>query len=166
MIVKSLDDKGEIFRALTDSAGTVPERELTSGFYRVIATCPYGICQTKVTEFLASTRPVEMDVKVDILPAINIQRVWVGPPLLRLALQVVDTQGRPVAAVSVLVRDPDAREEYWCKTNVNGETEVAPFLQGATVIVVVYKESLKEETLSRASVEKLLAQGKKLTIRF
>jgi len=51
VIVKSLAGKGEIFRALTDQSGCVPERDLPAGLYRAIATCPYGICETRLASF-------------------------------------------------------------------------------------------------------------------
>src|SRR5690242_15077869 len=68
VIIKSLAGKGEIFRGLTDQAGSVPERDLIAGLYRAIATCPYSICETKVTEFLVSDTPVELELKVNVSP--------------------------------------------------------------------------------------------------
>jgi len=161
VIVKSLEGKGEIFRALTDQAGGVPERKLAAGLYRVIATCPYGICETKISEFLLRDTPVDLELKVGI-PSTRDNVVIVGPSN-RLRLGVIDTQGRPAGSAQILVRDSNAEFERWYKANGEGEADVEP-LGAATTFVVLYQGTLTEETISATSIEKLRAEGKKLVI--
>jgi hypothetical protein len=162
VIVKSLAGKGEIFRALTDHAGGVPERELPGGLYRAIATCPYGICETKVSEFLVGDTPVELEVKVDVSPTRG--NVAMVGPSNRLKLEVVDTQGRPAVSAEVLVRDSNAEFEQWYKTNGEGEADVEP--RGTTTtFVVLYNRTLTTETISSEAIQKLRSEGKKIVIR-
>jgi hypothetical protein len=161
VIVKSLAGKGEIFRALTDPAGYVQERNLRPGLYRVIATCPYGICETKVSEFLVGDTPVDLELKVDISPTRgNVARVG---PSSRVKVEVLDAQRRPAPSADVLVRDSNAEFEQWYKTNGDGQADVEPL--GATItFAVFYRGTLTEETISASSIEKLRAEGKKLVI--
>lgn len=161
VIVKSLAGKGEIFRALTDQAGGVPERNLPAGLYRVIATCPYGICETKIAEFLVGDRPVELAVKVDVSPTRG--NVTMVGPSNQLKLSVVNAQGVPASSAGVLVRDSNAEYEKWYKTNADGEADVEP-LGDTTIFVVLYKGTLKQETMSETSIQKLRAENKKLII--
>jgi hypothetical protein len=163
VIVKSLEGKGEIFRSLTDSTGTVPERDLARGLYRIIATCPYGICQTKVSEFLVGTRPVELGLSLDVWPTRG-NGPTIGPSD-RITIQVIDAQGRAVPSAEILVRDSEAQNERWYTTNAGGEAEVE-LPKGAVTIAMLYSGSLSEEIVSRTSIEKLKAEGKKLSIRF
>jgi hypothetical protein len=92
VIVKSLAGKGEIFRALTDQAGGVPERNLPAGLYRAIATCPYGICETKVSEFLVGDTPVELEVKAGVSPTRG--NVAMVGPSNRTRIQILDQTGQ------------------------------------------------------------------------
>lgn len=161
VIVKSLAGKGEIFRALTDQAGGVPERDLPAGLYRAIATCPYGICETKISEFLVGDTPVELEVKVDVSPTRG--NVAMVGPSNQTRIQILDQQGRPAPSAEVLVRDSNAEYEQWYKTNGEGETDVEP--RGTTItFAVVYKGTLTEETTSAVSIEKLRSENKKLVI--
>jgi len=162
VIVKSLAGKGEIFRALTNQTGRVPDRDLAAGLYRVIATCPYGICETKITEFLVGDAPVELELKVDVSPTRG--NVTVVGPSNRMRVQLLDPQGKPVASAEVLVRDSSAEFERWYKTNSDGEADVEP-LGTKITFAVLYKRTLTEETVSAASIEKLRTEGKKLVIR-
>lgn len=162
VIVKSLAGKGEIFRALTDQTGSVPERDLAAGLYRAIATCPYGICETKVTEFLVGDTPVELELKVDVSPTRG--NVAIVGPSNRLKLEVVDAQGKPVASAQVIVRDSKAEYEHWYRTDNKGETDVEP--RGTmTTFVVLYNRTLTTETMSSEAIRRLQDEGKKLEIR-
>ena len=61
VIVQNLDDhEREVTRVLTDQEGRVPAADLSPGFYRVIATAPYGLIQTKIDEFLVGSKPRNM----------------------------------------------------------------------------------------------------------
>jgi hypothetical protein len=162
VIVKSLAGKGEIFRALTDQAGGAPERDLTAGLYRAIATCPYGICETKVTEFLVGDAPLELELKVDVSRTRG--NVAIVGPSNRLKLEVLDAQGRPAIAAAVLVRDSNAEFEQWYKTNGEGEADVEP--RGTMITFVVpYNRTLTTETISSEAIQKLRSEGKKIVIR-
>lgn len=161
VIVKSLAGKGEIFRALTDQAGGVPERNLPTGLYRAIATCPYGICETKISEFLVGDTLVELELRVDVSPTRgNVAMVGPSNPV---RIQILDQQGRPAPSAELLVRDSNAEYEQWYRTNGEGEIDVEP--RGTTItFAVVYKGTLTEETTSAASIEKLRPGNKKLVI--
>jgi hypothetical protein len=163
VIVKSLEGRGEVFRALTNGAGSVPARELTPGLYRLIATCPYGICQTKVSEFLVSDRPVEIELTLKVLPTRG-NGVTIRPSD-RMGIQVVDTEGRAITAAEVLVRDSEAQNEHWYKTNSAGQVEVELPL-GNVTLIVLHNGRLKEETVTRASIDKAKAEGKEIAIQF
>jgi hypothetical protein len=162
VIVKSLAGKGEIFRALSGPTGRVPERNLPPGLYRVIATCPYGICETSISEFLADSTSLELEVKVDISPSRG-NVAFVGPSN-RLKLEVVDIQGKPAVSAEVLVRDSNAEYEQWYKTNGEGKADVEP--RGKmTTFVVVYNRTLTTETISSEAIQKLRSEGKELVVR-
>lgn len=161
VIVKSLAGKGEMFRALTDQAGSVPERELTAGLYRAIATCPYGICETKVSEFLVGDGSVDLELRMDVSPTRG--NVAMVGPSNRVQLEVVDAQGRPAASAQVLVRDSNAEYEQWYKTAADGEVDVEP--RGALItFVILYKQALTTETISSEGIQKLRSEGKPLVI--
>lgn len=161
VIVKSLEGKGEVFRALTDAAGGVPGRELSRGLYRAIATCPYGICQTKIVEFLVKDPPVHLTLEPDILPTQG-NKVEIGPPN-PLRIEAVDSQGAPARLAEVLVRDSKAHYERWYKMQADGSATVeAP--EGPITIVVFYKGVLTAETVSTAAVHDLQTKGGKFTV--
>jgi len=162
VIVKSLEDKGEMFRALSNASGSVAERELTPGLYRVIATCPYGICVTKVQEFLVGEMPVHLILKVDVLPTQG-NVVQIGPSN-SLAVEVVDSEGKPVSFAHVLLRDSDAQNERWYKTDADGLTTVE-LPEGPITFVVLSKGGLKAETFSALMVHDMQAKGRKLIVR-
>src|SRR6516162_5491259 len=102
VIVKSLEGKGEIFRSLTDSAGSVAQRNLAPGLYRVIATCPYGICKTKVSEFLVHIDPVELELKLDAWSTHGYGDVVTVGSSPKITLRVIDAKGQTLSAAEVL----------------------------------------------------------------
>lgn len=161
VIVKSLAGKGEVFRALSGQTGGVPERDLPAGLYRAIATCPYGICETKITEFLVGDTPVDLELKLEVSPTRG--NVAIVGPSHRITVEVLDKQGKPAPAAQFLVRDSNAEFERWYKTNADGEAEVEP-LGSMVTFAVLYKGTLTEETTSASSIEKLRAEGKKLVV--
>lgn len=161
VIVKSLAGKGETFRVLTDQTGRVPERDLPSGLYRAIATCPYGICETKIIEFLVGDTPVELELKAEVSPTRG--NVAIVGPSNRMKVEVLDMQDKALPSAQVLVRDSNAEYEQWYKTNGEGEVEVE--LLGTTItFAVLYKGAFTEETISTTALEKLREEGKKLVI--
>ena len=162
VIVKSLDGKGEIFRMLTDEGGKIPDRELAQGLYRIIATCPYGICETEVRECLVREKSVELELKVAVSPTKG--NVAVIGPTLQMRVQVLNAAGMPAESATLLVRDADAVDERWYKTDANGEVKVT-LPDGVVTFVVVFKDSLARESVERAKLEGLVTQGKKLVIQ-
>src|SRR5689334_20790240 len=65
IIVRSLDGKGEIGRYLTNGEGLTSKLQLDDdGLYRIIATCPYGLCQTTVREFIGTDIHNELVITV------------------------------------------------------------------------------------------------------
>ena len=69
VIVQDLDhSEHEILRTLSDQSGNVPSLQLSPGLYRVIATAPYGIWETSVSEFLVGSPPNVVIVKVQPMP--------------------------------------------------------------------------------------------------
>jgi hypothetical protein len=163
VIVKSLEGKGEIARALTDAIGSVPGRELPSGLYRVIATCPYGICETEVQEFYVKDAPVQLELTVDVSPTRGEGDVVEIGPSRPLKVQVLDRDGRPARLASVLVRDSDAQHERWYKTDSDGGTTVE-LPEGQVTVVVLYGGAITSRTLSVATIDGLKAKGTSLAI--
>jgi Carboxypeptidase regulatory-like domain len=170
VIVKSLslDEKREveIFRALTDAKGIVPSRELPTGLYRLIATCPYGICKTKVQEFYVKDDPVQLELTLDVVGSGTHGEgdvTEVGPSK-QLKVRVTDSEGRPVRLASVIVRDSDVQHEGWYKTDSGGSATV-DLPEGSVTVVVLYGGNLTSKTLSAATVDELTAKGTPLTIR-
>jgi hypothetical protein len=162
VIVKSLETGQEISRALTTSAGTVPVADLSPGTYRIIATCPYGICATRVAEFLVEQRPLDMTVKLDVLPTQG--NVWrVGSPT-SLQVMITDQMGLPVPSAEILARDPEAKHEHWYKTDAKGEADIK--LEGSTTTVVVFHHDVVvERTISASAASDLAKEHKAFTVQ-
>jgi len=163
VIVKSLEGKGEIARALTDTTGNVPGRELSPGLYRVIATCPYGICETKVQEFYVKDAPVQLELTVDVSPTRGEGDVVEIGPSRSLKVQVIDRDGRPARLAPVLVRDSDAQHERWYKTDSDGGTTVE-LPEGQVTVVVLYGGTITSKALSGATIDGLKTKGTPLSI--
>jgi hypothetical protein len=163
VIVKSLEGKGEIARALTDSTGSVSGRELPPGLYRVIATCPYGICETNVQEFYVKDAPVQLELTVDVSPTRGEGDVVEIGPSRPLNVQVIDRDGRPARLAPVLVRNADAQHERWYKTDSDGGTKVE-LPEGQVTVVVLYGGTITPRTLSVATIAGLKAKGTPLVI--
>ena len=165
VIVKSLDGKGEIFRALTDAKGIVPSEELPAGLYRVIATCPYGICQTKVQEFYVGGDPVQLELTLDVVSSGTHGEgdvIEVGPSK-RLKVQVTDDESRPVELARVIVRDSDAWHEEWYKTDSSGSATVK-LPEGSVTVVVASGGNLASRTLDSPAIDALWAKGATLLV--
>ena len=163
VIVKSLQGGREIGRGLTDAAGNVPERELAPGLYRIIATCPYGICETKVVEFLVGDLPLQLELKLDLSPTKGYGDVVQVGPSRSLDVAVVDREGRPASEAQVLVRDSEARHERWYTSGSDGSVAV-DLPDGPVTIVVLYRGALTARTVSEDAARGLRAKRAKLTI--
>lgn len=162
LIVKSLDGKGEVFRALTDAAGGAPGRELLPGLYRAIATCPYGICETRALEFLVGDVPVDLDLTVDVSPTRG-NVVQIGPPK-SLRIEVVGSDRKPAHLARVLVRDSEALNEQWYTADANGSATVE-LPEGPVTVVVLDGATLTAETIPAKIAQGLQSKGEKLTVR-
>lgn len=156
VIIKSLDRKTEVSRALTDARGGVPQQEVAPGMYRIIATCPYGICETKVKEILVRDAPVQLQMTVDVAPTRG--NTFQTGPARTLKVEVSDNQGRPANRAEVLVRDAEARNERWYRTASDGTVSV-DLPDGPVTVVVLYAGTLTSKTLSQATVNELLRSG-------
>jgi len=133
IIIKSLDDRTEVGRFLTDSSGRCPRVALGPGLYRVIALCPYGLCATTVCEILGTSAPSELELLVPVNPTDLSGEVVAAP---RVNLVVVTPTG-PAGGARLLVRDPEARREEWYRTDENGRAQIE-LPTDPSVVVVVY----------------------------
>ena len=159
VIVKSLEGQGEKFRALSDKSGAVETHTLAPGLYRIIATCPYGICETTVREFMVGSTPIHLELRLAVLPTQG-DVVTVGP-VDRCKVEVLDPRGKPISSAQILVRDSDARNEKWYTTGTEG-TVTVNLPPGEVTIVVVHNGGLVTETLTRSQ---LAATHEVVTVR-
>ncbi len=145
VVVKSLESGGESFRALTDRNGNIPMRDLGSGLYQLIATCPYGICQTAVTEFVVKSDPIDLRLPVKVMPTVG-STVTIGPVEHR-RVEVQDRNGRPIASAPILVRDATAQNEKWYKTEPDGGVVIDLPSESQATVIAVYRGNLISRTL-------------------
>src|SRR5271156_4017440 len=144
VIVQKLDDhEREVMRVLTDQEGRVPAADLSPGLYRVIATAPYGLLQTKIDEFLVGSNPRNVVVTVQFLATHGYGDVVTVGPKSWTHLQVVRPDGKPAARADVLVRDRDATLylERWYTTDEEGRVTIAR-VADPTIAVIVYQDTL------------------------
>lgn len=132
IIVKSLEGEGEMARYLTGPDGRTPTIRLSSGLYRVIATCPYGLCRTTVREFLGSDMPSEIVIPVSVNPT-DLNGEIVGGTPVRLLLEV--PHGKASGA-HILVRDPEAHWEKWYVADKGGIVQIELPSNPSTVVVI------------------------------
>jgi hypothetical protein len=160
VIVRSLEGNGESFRELTDQAGAVPRQELASGLYQLIATCPYGLCQTAVHEFMVASDPIHLKLPLKAVEIVN--TLIVGNVKHRKVI-VQDRQGRPVASAQILVRDATAQHRRWYQTGAKGTVKIDLPPGDETTVVAIYQGRLASRVV-QSNVEN---SGKKLVlIRF
>ncbi len=168
VIVRPIDRRGELYRILTDSTGSVPERDVPQGLYRIIATCPYGICQTKVSEFVVGSKPVELVLNLEMRPLPgNVTTIW-SDPKIQLRLKIVDSQNRPLPSVYITVRDPEVPKYFrWVKTDARGEGQVVIPPLGPLTVVVAHDEdeSVTERNLSSDILEDHIAKDEAFLIQ-
>lgn len=145
VIVKSLEGKGEKFRALTDKSGAVSAYELSEGLYQIIATCPYGICQTTVREVIVANQPVDLKLSLKVLPTVG--NAFTVGRIERRRVEVLDSDGRPVTSAQVLVRDAAAQHQRWYQTGVDGKVEIALPHGLETTVIAVHQGRLASRAL-------------------
>lgn len=138
VIMQSFDGKGEIGRYLSDENGRTPRFQLGPGLYRLILTCPYGLCRTSVREFLGAEAPSEIVEKVELKPS-DLNGQVLGAPKLRV--KVFSSEGKPELGAHVLVRDPKAKWEKWYVTDGEGSA-VIELIGDPTVVVIVGSQSV------------------------
>ena len=140
VIVQSLEpSEHELFRALTDEAGKIPQHNLEPGLYRAICVFPYSRWRSDVREFLVNTGPVKLQMQLPAKVVEEAITVSVGT----LTVHVLDAKGQPVAGARVLVRDveADADSEHWGTTNAQGVVSLE-LTSTTAVLVVVYRDQL------------------------
>jgi hypothetical protein len=144
VIVKNLEShEAEVLRALTNDRGDAGVRELQPGVYRIIATAPYGLWQTRIKEFLVKFAPVEVVLPVKVMPTHGYgDIVVVGAPWLEL--QIVQADKRPASFAEVLVRDSVAtlHTEKWYKADSEGRIKVEMMVAEPVMAVVLYHDAI------------------------
>lgn len=140
VIVQDLQHQDrELFRALTDEHGSIPQHTLSPGLYRAIGTFPYSHWQSDVQEFLVHDEAVKVQLRLPQAESLDATAVSIGT----LTIHVLDANGHPAAGARVLVRDAEANpeSEHWGTTNAQGTTPLELTLNPA-VLVVVYRDQL------------------------
>lgn len=138
IIIKSLDSGDEICRYLTDHQGKIPKIQLGQDLYRIIAICPYGKCKTLVTERFGETVPLDFKLDIDVIST-DIPGRLVGAPKTQVVIESDDH--KPLQGLQLIVRDPEALNEKWYKTDAKGSVEVN-LPSDPSVIVIPYKETV------------------------
>jgi hypothetical protein len=133
VILKSLDDNHEVFRALTNDEGSVPKVDLQPGLYRVVVSFPYGHWKTEVREFFVAQVPAK--VTLTVVPTGTQDNVTItGAPIQ--TIQVLDHSGKPVSGTLVIARDSAATYEKWYRTDQLGEARVELSSNLRTLVIV------------------------------
>ncbi len=161
IVVRSLDSGRENFRALTDRSGAVPTHELSPGLYQLIATCPYGICQTTVQEFIVASDPIDLKLTLKVVPTTG-NGVTIGP-IEHRQVEVLDLEGRPLASVQIFVRDGAAQYGRWYRTGANGRVTIDLPPEGEPTIVAIYQDRLVSRVLQPSASN---SDGDLVVIRF
>jgi hypothetical protein len=164
LIVRSLEGRGEAFRALTDNAGALAERELEAGRYRIVATYPYGAWKTTIREFVVEKTPVALRLALSPVPTAGKKVAAVKKP--RLAVLTLDAKARPVPGIAVLVRDPEATAEAWYQTNAKGEVTIdLSAFAGAVTLVSFAGAVVTERELAAAEIATLTRKRGRIILR-
>lgn len=140
VIVQNLDNQEhEVVRALSDHGGNIAPVQLSRGLYRVIATAPYGLWQTKVREFLVRRRASDIIVRVQPMPTHGYGDV-VTLGTTRAHLRVIGPSGQPASGAFILIRDRDATlySERGYKADSKG-TATIELVGNPTVAIVIYR---------------------------
>jgi hypothetical protein len=139
VIVKSLDKNNEVGRYLTTKDGRTPPMHLEQGLYRVIATCPYGVCQTTVREFFGSQFLPEMELQVTVKPTDEVGQL-VNAKKIRLVLQ--SKNQATLEGLHILVRNPSATRGERYVTDRKGNVDIELPSDPAIIVVVQDKKAL------------------------
>ena len=149
VILQPLDpSNGEISRSLTDSQGHITPVKVAAGLYRAIASTPYGLWETKITEFLANGPKTDVILFVTPQPTHGYgDIVSIGNPLRRV--HVLRSTGEPAANAAVYVRDRNAtlHLERRYKTDLSGNAQIE-LVSNPTVVIAVSEGSLLSEEIT------------------
>jgi hypothetical protein len=157
LIVQNLDKhEAELLRALSDVEGNVGGRELQPGFYRSLATTPYGLWRTTVREFMVKSAPLEVVLRLKPMPTHGYGDITIVGTTW-LDLQVLRPDGQAASNTELLVRDRDATlyTERWYKTDAQGRIKIE-MVSDPLVLVVLYQDAVMTTELSRQSTPKVL----------
>ena len=108
-----------MLRALCDSKGNV-ETTLPVGDYRLIATCPFGICLTEIKEFIVSKDMEQISITVGAIGTVG--AVFIGKETAKLIL--LDKSNKPFSNCTVMIRNWDDSEEHWYIPNSKGIVDI------------------------------------------
>jgi hypothetical protein len=162
VIVRSLEGRGEIVRVLTDDEGRIPDRLLDPGIYRVIATCPYGICKTTVREFLVRKgEPLNVEIAA-ALQSTKGNVTHLNAP--EMVVSVIHADGNPAISAEVLIRDETADQERWYRTNKKGEL-LADIYSGPLTVVVLSGDRLMSKEFPSDVVRHASDDGRPLIVQ-
>lgn len=143
VIVRSLDTGHELGRFLTAENGKTPSVDFDQGLYRVVATCPYGTCETAIKELFAGEAGDTLTVTT---PARAIPHTPLPASARKEALTIVDPQNRPLRDVQVLVRSVDGVRGDWYITRANGGTPIS-LVDDPSVLLVLYQRRVQTYVL-------------------
>jgi hypothetical protein len=163
VIVQSLPEKNEIFRMLTDANGNMPRHNFIPGLYRIIATCPYGPCETLVREILICQEDMKVDLILDLKPIIN--ESWIYDPGSHLKIKILEADGSVSQGARIIVRDELALEEVWYITDTTGSAIVGMTASENSTVVVVTSNQLETRTLLKDEIRNLQRKHALLVIR-
>lgn len=130
-IVQGLNVGRELGRFLSDENGLTPEVQISDEIFRVIATCPYGLCRTSVHEFISNGSQNVVTITAEVGSS-DENGIPVGFPKLKLLL---DRPSERTAGAKILVRDPFARWEHWYVADKEGSVEVEMVYEPSVVVV-------------------------------
>ena len=158
VIVQPLEKYGEIFRELTDEGGNIAPRDVSPGFYRLIVTNPYGLWQTKISEFAINAAPVE--IKLTVAPMgthgygdrVPIRSANEHPRML--TVQFVDGEGNAAPSVRFLVRNEDLDFATWYQSDNKGIKRVELPSEPIT-LVALWNGNLATKTFDNKFVDQL-----------
>jgi hypothetical protein len=157
VIVQNLEShEAEVLRVLSDEQGDAGSCELQPGLYRMIATTPYGLWQTKIKEFVVGSSAFEMALRLKFMPThgygdiVVVGTTWVE-------LKVLRPDGEPASGAALLVRDHMAtlHMERWYKTDAEGRTKIE-MISDPFVLVILYHDAIMTTELAEGNVPKVI----------
>jgi hypothetical protein len=155
VIIQDLDDsQTDMARAVTNKDGEIPQLNLRPGLYRAIVMAPYTLWKTRILEFLVNDAPVRLVVKLELLSTRGYGDV-IPVGARHVQLQVLTSDGHPVAGASILARDEDATLylEGWYRTDQSGAVTIETAATPLVIVVISGKTLVTREFSSDSSHE-------------